>query len=44
MMVLRKLLVLFVILGIAAGVSACGRKNAPEQPPDSSYPRQYPTQ
>ena len=44
MMVLRKLLVVAVILGIAAGVSSCGRKSAPEQPPDSTYPRQYPTQ
>lgn len=44
MIVLRKLTILLLVLGIAAGAAACGRKSAPEAPPDSTYPRQYPTE
>ena len=44
MIVVRKLTILLLVLGIAAGAAACGRKSAPEQPPDSTYPRDYPSQ
>lgn len=44
MSAMRKLVVLLLVLGVVAGTSACGRKSAPEAPPDSTYPRQYPTQ
>ena len=41
---IRKLLILLVVAGLVASVTACGRKGAVEAPPDSEYPRQYPTQ
>jgi hypothetical protein len=44
MNVMRKLLVLALILGLASAAAACGRKSMPEAPPGSTYPRDYPTQ
>ncbi|MDH5747710.1 MAG: lipoprotein [Rhodospirillales bacterium] len=32
-----------LIVGMAAGLTACGRKGLPHHPPDSDYPRQYPS-
>jgi len=43
-MTLRKILVAILVFGMVASLSACGRKGALEPPPDSTYPRQYPTQ
>jgi predicted small lipoprotein YifL len=40
----RKALVLILALGVLASTAACGRKSALEPPPDSTYPREYPTQ
>jgi hypothetical protein len=39
---IRKLLVIALIVGLAASLGACGRKDKPEHPPGSDYPRQYP--
>jgi len=39
---IRKLLVIALIVGLAASLGACGRKDRPERPPGSDYPRQYP--
>ncbi|MBL6946282.1 MAG: lipoprotein [Rhodospirillales bacterium] len=41
---MRKLLVALLVFGLVASLSACGRKGALEPPPDSTYPRQHPTQ
>ncbi|MBC8158790.1 MAG: lipoprotein [Alphaproteobacteria bacterium] len=43
-MTIRKFLVALLVLGMVASISACGRKGALEDPPDGTYPRQYPTQ
>jgi|SaaInl7_200m_RNA_FD_contig_21_3275411_length_278_multi_6_in_0_out_0_2 predicted small lipoprotein YifL len=43
-MTIRKILVALLVFGMVASLSACGRKGALEPPPDSTYPRQYPTQ
>ncbi len=40
---LRKLLLLVFLLGLAAPLAACGKKSSPKQPDDATYPRQYPT-
>lgn len=32
-----------LIVAMGAGVSACGRKGAPEVPPGSTYPSNYPS-
>ena len=40
---IRNLLVIALVLGLLAPVAACGRKSAPQAPPESEYPRQYPT-
>lgn len=40
----RKILVLLLTLGMLASTAACGRKGGLEPPPDSTYPREYPTQ
>lgn len=44
MTALRKLVVLFLVLGMVSATAACGRKGPVEAPPDSTYPRDYPTQ
>ncbi|MCG8509012.1 MAG: lipoprotein [Rhodospirillales bacterium] len=44
MTALRKTLILVLALGILASTAACGRKSAPKPPPDSTYPREYPTE
>ena len=40
----RLIVAVAVMIGLAASVSACGRKGAPETPPGSKYPKEYPTQ
>jgi hypothetical protein len=40
---IRKLMLIVLIIGLAASVGACGRKSKPEHPPGSDYPRQYPS-
>lgn len=39
---IRMLLVIALIVGLTASLGACGRKDKPEHPPGSDYPRQYP--
>ena len=39
---IRKLLIIVLIAGLAASVGACGRKDKPERRPGSDFPRQYP--
>jgi predicted small lipoprotein YifL len=39
---MRKFFVVVLIAGLAASLGACGRKDKPEPPPGSDYPRQYP--
>jgi hypothetical protein len=39
---IRKLLVIVLLVGLTASLGACGRKDKPEHPPGSDYPRQYP--
>ncbi len=39
---IRNILVIALILGLVAPIAACGRKSAPQAPPESEYPRQYP--
>jgi len=36
-------LVVVVLLASLTAVAACGRKNAPEPPPGSDFPRTYPS-
>ena len=40
---IRNLLVIALVLGLVAPIAACGRKSAPQAPPGTEYPRQYPT-
>ena len=40
---IRKILVIALVLGLVAPIAACGRKSAPQPPPGTEYPRQYPT-
>ena len=40
---IRKLLLVVLIVGLAASLDACGRKGKPEHPPGSDFPRQYPS-
>jgi predicted small lipoprotein YifL len=39
----RLMTVALVSVLLAASLSACGRKGAPEFPPGSTYPNQYPS-
>jgi predicted small lipoprotein YifL len=39
---MRILLVLLVVSGVVLTASGCGRKAAPDFPPDADYPRRYP--
>jgi predicted small lipoprotein YifL len=40
---MTRLLTIALVLAVAAAsVTACGRKGAPEAPPGSTYPAQYP--
>ena len=41
---IRKILLIALVLGLAAPIAACGRKSAPQAPPGSEYPKKYPTQ
>jgi hypothetical protein len=40
---LQHLLSLALVVAIALSISACGRKNMPDRPIDSEYPRSYPS-
>ena len=40
---IRNILVIALVLGLAAPVTACGRKSVPQAPPETEYPRQYPS-
>ncbi len=40
---LRRLILIVLVLAMAAPLGACGRKSSPALPPDSEYPRKYPT-
>jgi len=40
----RMLTVAMVVVLMAASLTACGRKGAPEAPPGSTYPAPYPNQ
>jgi len=39
----RKLIVIVLVLAVASPLAACGRKGSLETPPDSTYPRTYPS-
>lgn len=42
---MMRFMTLLIALVMMAGVlTACGRKGAPEEPPGTTYPRQYPSQ
>jgi hypothetical protein len=41
---IQHLLTLALVVATALSISACGRKNMPERPIDSEYPRSYPSQ
>ena len=41
---LRRLIFAVLVLALASPLAACGRKSAPEPPPDSERREQYPTQ
>ncbi|MCR4379117.1 MAG: lipoprotein [Rhodospirillales bacterium] len=41
---MRLLTVALLMVLVAASVTACGRKGAPDAPPGSTYPAQYPHQ
>lgn len=38
----RMTVVLMVVAALALATTGCGRKAAPEAPPDSTYPKVYP--
>ena len=40
--VVRRLLLLMIMAGLALPVAGCGRKGQPEPPPGADYPRTYP--
>lgn len=39
-----RILVAMLVIALLAPLAACGRKGSLEPSPDSTYPRQYPTQ
>lgn len=39
---MRLLMIAVVMVLVAASVTACGRKGAPDAPPGSTYPAKYP--
>jgi len=39
----RGLILVLVFLGLGLTLGACGKKGAPEPPPGSTYPREYPS-
>lgn len=41
---IRRILIALLVIGLLAPLAACGRKGKIEPPPDSTYPRDYPTQ
>ena len=41
---LKRIVILVLVVAMASPLLACGRKAQPEPPPDTTYPRQYPTQ
>jgi predicted small lipoprotein YifL len=40
----QHLVLLTLVLAIILSLTACGRKNMPDRPTDSEYPRSYPSQ
>ncbi|MEQ9327794.1 MAG: hypothetical protein RJQ21_10925 [Rhodospirillales bacterium] len=40
---LRILIMLSIFAGLAFGIAACGKKNAPVHPAGSEFPRKYPS-
>ncbi|MEQ8710839.1 MAG: hypothetical protein RIC36_17795 [Rhodospirillales bacterium] len=43
MQLLTRILILFLLTaGLAFGLAACGKKNAPLHPAGSDYPKKYP--
>tara|TARA_R110002110_G_scaffold125067_7_gene302716 strand:- start:10639 stop:10782 length:144 start_codon:yes stop_codon:yes gene_type:complete len=43
MQLLTRILILSLLtVGLASGLSACGKKNAPLHPTGSDYPKKYP--
>jgi len=41
---IRRILIALIVVGLLAPLGACGRKGSLQPPPDSTYPRDYPTQ
>ena len=41
---MRGLVLMLVVLGLGLTLGACGKKGAPEHPPGSTYPRDYPSE
>ena len=41
---IRKLVLLLLILGVALPLASCGRKGPLEAPPGTEYPRKYPAE
>lgn len=41
---MRFMTLLLALVMMAGVLSACGRKGDPEEPPGTTYPRQYPSQ
>ncbi len=40
---IRKLLLVLLVAAVATPLAGCGRKTSNIPPPDSKYPRNYPT-
>ena len=38
----RSIIAVFVVLAVAGGLAACGKKGPPESPGKSEYPKTYP--
>ncbi|MBK8209352.1 MAG: hypothetical protein IPK78_04685 [Rhodospirillales bacterium] len=41
--VVRRLLLLLLLAGLALPAAGCGRKGQPEPPPGADFPRTYPS-
>ncbi len=39
----RKIVLILAILVVAAPLGACGKKGSVKNPPDTTYPRKYPS-
>jgi predicted small lipoprotein YifL len=40
---IRNILVIALVLCLAVPIAACGRKSAPQAPPETEYSRQHPS-